>query len=141
MIPGGPMAEVATLVEAGTEFEGLLAFRGTVRVEGRVTGDVVASGCLLLAEGAEVRGRVLADVVRVAGCFEGEIHARDFLELLPSARVRGSLASPRLVVAEGALFDGRCRAGPELSPPEDAEPAPDPPHPRLHPGSEASALA
>lgn len=132
----GPL-EVATLVAAGTEFEGLLAFRGTVRVEGRVVGDVVAAGCLWLAEGAELRGRVLADEVRVAGQIEGEIQARRRLELLPTARVRGFMTSPSLVVADGARFDGTCQAGPAGGAPDERSDEPE----LLRTGAESPADA
>jgi len=102
---------VPTLVEAGTRFDGLVSFRGAVRVEGLVVGEVVAEGTLWVASQGELHGRVETDEVLVDGCCEGEIAARERIELRPSARVSGRLEAPRLLVADGSLFDGQWNAG------------------------------
>jgi cytoskeletal protein CcmA (bactofilin family) len=106
---------IPTVVEAGTRFEGLVSFQGAVRVEGLIIGQVVASGALWLGEQAELRGRIEADEVTVEGTCEGEIEARHRIELRPTARVRGHIRAPRVVIADGSLFDGRCEAGPPQS--------------------------
>lgn len=102
---------IPTIVEAGTSFDGLVSFHGAVRVAGLVVGRVVTNGTLWLAEEGQLKGRVEADHVLVAGEFEGEIEARQRIELLPTARVRGRLSAPCLVIADGSLFDGQCAAG------------------------------
>ncbi len=102
---------IPTIVEAGTSFDGLVSFHGAVRVAGRVVGKVVTDGTFWLAEEGQLKGRVEADHVLVAGDFEGEIEARRRIDLLPTARVRGRLSAPCLVVADGSCFDGQCAAG------------------------------
>lgn len=102
---------IPTLLEAGTRFDGLVTFRGAVRVEGLVVGQVVAEGTLWLAAEGELRGRIEADEVLVEGACEGEIAARDRIELRPTARVRGQMTAPRVVMNDGARFDGRWLAG------------------------------
>ena len=105
-------AEIQTVLAQGTEFEGLLSFRGSARVDGKFSGDVVAEGCLVIGEGAQVRARIEVDELIVGGELEGEIHARKRVELLKTARVVGSVRSPRLAVAEGGVLEGRCQAVP-----------------------------
>jgi cytoskeletal protein CcmA (bactofilin family) len=105
--------QIQTVLAPGTEFEGLLSFRGTARVDGKLSGDVVAEGCLVIGEGARVRARIEVDELIIAGELEGEIHARQRVELRETARVVGSLRSPRLTVAEGGILEGRCEAFPE----------------------------
>lgn len=100
-----------TLVEAGTRFEGLVAFRGAVRVEGLIVGQVVAVGALWLSQQGELRGRIEADEVTIEGCCDGEIEARHRIELLPGARVRGRMVAPLIVMADGSLFDGEVQGG------------------------------
>jgi cytoskeletal protein CcmA (bactofilin family) len=106
-------AEIQTVLAQGTEFEGLLSFRGAARVDGKFSGDVVAEGCLVIGEGARVRARIEVDELIVGGELEGEIHARERVELLKTARVVGSVRSPRLAVAEGGVLEGRCQAVPD----------------------------
>lgn len=103
-------SHVPTVLAPGTEFEGLLSFRGAARVDGRLSGSVVGEGCLVIGEGASVRARIEIDELIVGGDLEGEIHARRRVELLATARVVGTLRSPLLAVAEGGILDGRCTA-------------------------------
>jgi cytoskeletal protein CcmA (bactofilin family) len=110
------------VVEAGCRFDGLVSFRGTVRVDGLVVGQVVARGTVVLGGQGEVRGRIEADQVTVEGQLEGEIEAGHRIELRPTARVRGRMTAPRVVVADGATFDGQCEIGP-ARPEERAEPS------------------
>jgi cytoskeletal protein CcmA (bactofilin family) len=105
--------QIPTVLRPGTEFEGLLSFRGAARVDGKLSGDVVAEGCLVIGEGARVRARIEVDELIVGGELEGEIYARKRIELLNTARVVGSLRCPRLAVAEGGVLEGRCEATPE----------------------------
>jgi cytoskeletal protein CcmA (bactofilin family) len=105
--------QIPTVLGPGTQFEGLLCFRGAARIDGKLSGDVVAEGCLVIGEGACVRARIEVDELIVGGELEGEIHARKRVELLHTARVVGSLRCPRLAVAEGGIFEGRCEAAPE----------------------------
>jgi cytoskeletal protein CcmA (bactofilin family) len=104
--------QIATILAAGTEFEGLLSFRGAARIDGKFSGDVVAEGCLVIGEGARVRARIEVDELIVGGELEGEIHARKRVELLKTARVVGSLHSPSLAMAEGGILEGSCKAIP-----------------------------
>lgn len=101
---------IPTVLAPGTEFEGLLSFRGSARVDGKLTGEVVAQGRLVIGPGARVKARIEVDELIVGGELQGEVHARKRIELLESARVVGSLHSPLLSVAEGGFLQGRCEA-------------------------------
>jgi cytoskeletal protein CcmA (bactofilin family) len=107
--------QIPTVLGPGTEFEGLLCFRGAARIDGTLSGEVVAEGCLVIGEGARVRARIEVDELIVGGELEGEIHARKRVELLNTARVVGSLRCPRLAVAEGGILEGHCEATPAQS--------------------------
>jgi len=104
--------QIQTVLAPGAEFEGLLFFRGAARIDGMLSGDVVAEGCLVIGEGAHVRARIEVDELIVGGKIEGEIHARRRVELLRTARVMGSLRCPRLTIADGGILEGRCEALP-----------------------------
>jgi cytoskeletal protein CcmA (bactofilin family) len=107
--------QIPTVLAQGAEFEGLLSFRGAARVDGKLSGDVVAEGCLVIGEGACVRARIEVDELIVGGELEGKILARKRVELLDTARVVGSLRCPRLAVAEGGILMGRCQTLPAAS--------------------------
>jgi cytoskeletal protein CcmA (bactofilin family) len=97
---------VPTVIDAGACFEGLLTFRGSARVDGELTGRVVADGCLVIGPRGRVNATVEVDELVVAGAFEGEATARERVELLSTSRVVGRLRAPRFALAEGCRFDG-----------------------------------
>jgi cytoskeletal protein CcmA (bactofilin family) len=106
----------------GTEFSGLLVLHGTACIEGSVRGEVIGAETLRIGERGLVAARVEAGEIVVAGRLEGEVHARRRLELAPTARVRASIETPCLAVAEGSRLEGRCRAGASLSVPDGKSP-------------------
>lgn len=97
---------VPTVIDAGASFEGLLTFRGSARVDGELTGRVVADGCLVIGPRGRVSATIECDELVVGGAFEGEATARERVELLSSSRVTGRLRAPRFALAEGCVFDG-----------------------------------
>lgn len=102
------------VVPERARFTGLVSFKGSARIDGRLDGRVVAQGRLLVALTAQVEGNIEADEVVVAGALDGHIRARR-VELLPEARVSGTLETALLVLAEGSHFDGTCRTAPNMA--------------------------
>lgn len=110
--PHDPLAEVpptrsGAVVGAGASFEGLFAFWGLARVEGRVSGEVVADGTLEVGPEAVVRARIEVDALVVEGLVEGEVLARERVEVRGGGRIAAQVRTPRLVLDEGGRFDGR----------------------------------
>ena len=98
--------DIPIVIDAGSTFEGVLTFRGAVRVDGQLTGKIVADGCLVIGPRARVAATIEVDELVVAGEFEGDATARSRFELLASGRATGRLRSPCFVLAEGCRFDG-----------------------------------
>ncbi len=121
--PSGPGDAAPTLLGPGSAFEGLLTFRGAARIDGRLTGEVVAEGRLWIGPEARVEARIRVDELVVAGSLEGDVEARGRVEIQSTGHVVGSLRTPRLALAEGGRLSGRCAAG---GPAAAAPPAPAP---------------
>lgn len=110
--PAGPADAAPTtrvLLGPGALFEGLLVLHGEARIDGTVRGQVLGAEILHVGETGCIEARIDAEEVVVAGRLEGDVTARRRVELRPTARVRGSLTSPRIALAEGCAFDGPCR--------------------------------
>ncbi|MBI2891611.1 MAG: polymer-forming cytoskeletal protein [Nitrospirae bacterium] len=100
-------SEFNALLGRGSEFEGKLAFSGTVRLDGRFTGQIFSEGYLIIGEEAVVKGEIRVDTAIVSGQVEGNITARSRVELRAPAKLAGDVATPVFVVEEGVMFDGR----------------------------------
>jgi cytoskeletal protein CcmA (bactofilin family) len=95
-------------LDEGTEFIGELRFRDTFRVDGRVKGKIVSDNTLVVGETARIEADIDCGVVSIKGSVTGSVHGRQRVELLAGAKVQGTLVSPRLVIEEGAFFQGDC---------------------------------
>jgi len=96
-----------TVIARPSTFDGTLSGTGDVRVEGHVEGHVELSGHLVIAEQGEVEALVHARVITVAGAVRGDLTADEKIELSPTANVEGNLTAPRILIREGATFEGK----------------------------------
>ena len=99
---------IPALLDADSEFCGTVHLSGPARIDGCVEGDVVSSAQVWIGASGRVHARVHAAELIVEGTLEGEIRATHRVELRANARVIGNLETPRLQLAEGAFFEGRC---------------------------------
>jgi cytoskeletal protein CcmA (bactofilin family) len=100
--------EVTTLLGRGSEFEGKLSFEGTVRVDGKMSGEIFTDDVLIIGEGAEVNAEINVGAIIIEGVVHGNIHAKRSVEIHTPARVRGNISTPSLSIDKGVVFDGQC---------------------------------
>src|SRR3954470_6911112 len=105
-------AEVTTLLGRGSEFEGKLSFEGTVRVDGKLSGEIFSDDVLIIGEGAEVNAEINVGAIIIEGSVHGNIHAKRSVEIRTPGRVRGNIATPSLYIEKGVVFDGQCQMEP-----------------------------
>lgn len=103
------IAELNGAVGAGLIVEGILRGKGNYKVAGRVVGESDIEGALLLDERGSWSGKIVADVVVIAGRVEGDILARKQLELQASAVVHGNLEAPVIAIDKGAEHVGKLK--------------------------------
>lgn len=97
-----------SLVGAGTTIEGKIKTEGSVRVDGVLIGEIVAKMNAAVGASGSVEGTVTARNVSVSGKVKGMLTAGEKLVLESKSVVRGDIRAARLVIDEGAVFDGRC---------------------------------
>ncbi len=95
----------------GACFEGLLVLPGPARIDGRVRGEILAASDVWVGPTGLVEADLEVRAVVIEGRVDGDVLARDRIELRSSARVRGRVTAPRLLMAEGCVVDGECAAG------------------------------
>jgi cytoskeletal protein CcmA (bactofilin family) len=125
-----------TIVDANTVIDGTVSTSHDLRVDGRVTGTVMCDGVLHVTDGAEIDATVEAAGIIVAGSLSGAITCHGRLEIRSTGTVRGRVETGRLIVVEGAVYEGQLRMDADQSEPApptvlptqtaepDAEPAP-----------------
>jgi cytoskeletal protein CcmA (bactofilin family) len=101
-----PQGEINTLLGRGSEFEGKLTFEGTVRIDGKLSGEIFSEDVLVVGEGASVNAEIDVGVIIVEGTVTGNIRAKRAVELHAPARVKGNIETPSLYIDKGVVFEG-----------------------------------
>ena len=101
---------VDTLIGAKTRFKGDLKSAGTLRIDGHIEGSLVAEESLIISENSTVIGPIRAKNIIIGGQVEGNVTAKNRVELLRTARVQGVINYGSLLMEEGVVFEGRCVA-------------------------------
>ena len=112
------------------KIKGNVSGEGSLILLGFFEGEFNLKGRLKVAQGAQIKGNVKVTDIYVNGNVEGTIVASKKVHLDKTARVKGGIASPRISVLEGALFDGEVKMSnrtAQASKPATAEPAQSPP--------------
>ena len=107
--PAIPGAASDLLLGRGVRFEGKLTFAGTVRIDASFVGTIVTNDVLVVGEAARIDANISCGTIVVHGEVNGNIQAKTGVEIRGSAKVRGDLETPSLVIEKGAFFQGASR--------------------------------
>jgi len=111
---GGPSAQlepetgedVSAFVGKGVEFKGTITYKGTVRIDGCLDGEIHTEGVLLVGEEAVITAKVTAGTIVCKGKITGDIWAKEKIKLRAPAVLNGGVKTPMLSIEEGVLFNG-----------------------------------
>ena len=100
-------ASSRTTLSRNSRIEGLLKSSGDIGLEGELSGSVETDGHLMVAESGKVDANLHGRNITVAGSVSGDITADERIELEPSAKVQGNITAPRILIKDGATFEGQ----------------------------------
>ena len=93
-----------------TSFTGFLKFATTLRIQGNFRGTIEASGDLIVDKEANVDAdHITVSSLTVYGTISGTVHALDKVDMMRGAKVHGDVSAARLRIADGVLFEGKCK--------------------------------
>ncbi len=100
-----------TFLGKGVDFKGVIHFDGTVRIDGRLEGEIHSKGTLIVGENAVIKGIISAGSLICSGKINGNINAAEKVELMKPAVLIGDVRSPSISMEPGAHFHGMCDTG------------------------------
>jgi cytoskeletal protein CcmA (bactofilin family) len=92
----------------GSRVSGKLEFEGSIRIYGNAEGEIVAGEAVIIRRGARVNAKIRANEVVIEGEVTADVEATERVEIGATGRFSGTVSTPRLVIHDGALFDGSC---------------------------------
>ncbi len=109
--PPAPRGEIKAFLGEGTDFKGILTFEGTVRIDGKLEGEVYTEETLIIGESAVVAAEINVHTVVVSGVVRGNITATSKVEVYRPGKIYGNVKTPNLFIEEGVIFEGSCSMG------------------------------
>jgi cytoskeletal protein CcmA (bactofilin family) len=101
-------------ISRGVEVSGDVLFADALQVDGKVTGKLISeSGSLLIEQTGEIHADIDVGVCVIRGALNGNVNARSRVEIYKTARVKGDITTPILLVEEGATLSGAISMGKE----------------------------
>jgi len=93
-----------------TSFTGVLKFETTLRIQGTFKGTIDAAGDLIVDKDAVVEAdHVTVNSLTIYGSISGNVHAVSKVDMMSGAKVNGDVTASRLRIADGVLFEGKCK--------------------------------
>ena len=118
---------IETIVGRGTQVNGDMQVNGSIHVNGTVEGDVVATGFVTVSESGQVKKGIKGEYAIIGGIVGGDVEVKGKVALGHSARLNGDIVASRLIIEDGAVFQGRStmvtQDADSAQQPLDAEPA------------------
>ena len=108
----GAVGNLTAFIDQGSEFEGKLSFKDTVRIDGSFSGEISSDNTLIVGETGEIHASIRSVCVVISGLVEGDIQASQQVVLHKTAVVNGDLQASSLVMEEGAQLNGNVRMAP-----------------------------
>jgi len=96
-------------LDKDTLFTGEIRFSSTLRIDGTFEGKIFSSSTLLIGETGRVKATIDVGHISINGQVEGTVKAKGKVEIFNKGRVSGTIITPKLMIEEGAFFEGECR--------------------------------
>jgi len=89
--------------------KGQINSEGIFRLDGKVEGEIYHTGTLIIGETAVIKGKVEATTLILNGNLEGDVTAKERMEIHARGRLFGTVFAPVFVIQDGGIFEGNCK--------------------------------
>jgi len=98
--------KLESFIGPNTTFKGNISTKGTIRIDGRLEGDVEADW-VVLGDKSYLLGNATARGIVVGGTVDGNLSAKELIEIKQKGQVKGNISTKKLIVAEGGVLEGK----------------------------------
>jgi cytoskeletal protein CcmA (bactofilin family) len=119
-----PSSNSKNQLNADVEIKGNIKFAGELHFDGRLEGDVQTDGVFQVGENANVTGNISAQSVLARGKINGNISAKDKVEIKSKSELFGDIRAAKLIIEEGVIFVGKIEVNPNKVAPSATVPRP-----------------
>lgn len=98
--------KLESFIGSNSVFKGDVDSKGTLRVDGVVEGNITADW-VIVGEKAHVVGNIAARGIVIGGKIDGNVKAKEIVEIKNKGHIKGEIISKKLIIAEGGIFEGK----------------------------------
>src|SRR4051812_32832969 len=108
------------VLNSDVELKGTLKFAGELTFDGKLDGEINSDATLLLGDNAVIKGNINVNTVVVRGKINGNVTAKEKIDIKSKTELFGDIRAPKLVIEEGVTFVGKTEVNPNKVTPSPA---------------------
>ena len=101
------------ILNSDVEITGTLKFTGELKFDGKLNGDIASEGTLNLGDNAVIKGNLNVNSVVLRGKINGNVTAKDRIEIKAKTELFGDIRAAKLAIEEGVTFEGKTEVNPK----------------------------
>ncbi|NCC52238.1 MAG: polymer-forming cytoskeletal protein [Spartobacteria bacterium] len=105
-----------SIIDSQVEITGTVKTPGGIQIDGKLQGDLECGGDAIIGKSAQIKGNLVVNAISIAGAINGNVTAKDRIEMKSTARVMGDIKAKRLAVEDGVTFVGKSEVNPTGAP-------------------------
>jgi cytoskeletal protein CcmA (bactofilin family) len=109
MVKNESFGKVSGFIDKDTEIIGDIRFKDSFRIDGKFKGKILSGSSLIIGETGDVEADIEAGSISINGKVKGTLTAAELIEIFSQGRVIGKMMAPKLIIEEGAFFQGSCQ--------------------------------
>lgn len=109
MVKNEAFGKVSGFIDKDTEIVGDIRFKDSFRIDGKFKGKILSGSSLIIGETGEVEADIEAGSISINGRVKGTLNATELIEIFSQGRIIGKMVTPKLIIEEGAFFQGSCQ--------------------------------
>jgi cytoskeletal protein CcmA (bactofilin family) len=102
---------INNIIAKGTSIVGEVDAAGNIRIDGKIKGNIKCKSKVVTGKGSLIDGNIYAQNAEIEGEITGLLEISELLILKSSAVVQGDIRTTKLIIENGARFNGSCRMG------------------------------
>lgn len=101
-----------SIIGEDIEVVGSIKCASSIQIDGKLNGDLACNGSAVIGNKAVIKGNLTVESVTIMGQVNGNVTARDRIELKSTTRLNGDIRAKRLTVEDGVTFIGKSEVNP-----------------------------
>lgn len=97
---------IDTIIGLNTIVEGKVTHPKSLRIDGKVIGEVICDGDVFIGKSGSVEPQIQAKNLTIAGTVDGKITITEKVHIMPTGKLSGTVTSKGIVIEEGGIFNG-----------------------------------